>query len=367
MPIQLRKLFDIKSGDYHALHELAPGSVPLVSCGDINHGFIGRFDIPPEKRYANVITVAYNGFYTLTAKYRPYEFGAKDDVGILRPRQKTDELSLVYVVAMINALRWRYSYGRKCFKGKLGELLIDVPVHTNGATVRIDNEGIREATSVAELDLRPPHGRSTAGAPTRTDNEGIREASSVAELDLLLPQRPVGAPNRTDWVTKRVDEIFHLVRGDFHSLGALGRGPWPTVSRTTNDNGVAGYYEQPEGSNVYPPGTITVSTVGGDAFVQSREFIVTDNVIVLQPRAEMPLETVVLIAAMINQQKWRYGYGRQCYQQKLSGMTVKVPWREGGLDHDAAKTLVRQQPYWDYFRQTVRTEQRDSRLPVAAV
>ncbi len=367
MPIQLRKLFDIKSGDYHALHELAPGSVPLVSCGDINHGFIDRFDIPQERRYSNVITVAYNGA-TLTAKYRPYEFGAKDDIGILLPRQEAEELSLVYVVALINALRWRYSYGRKCFKGKLGDLLIDVPVHTNGAAVRIDNERIREAISVAELDLRPPHGRSAARGPTRTDNdEGTREASSVAELDLRLPHRRVGAPKRTDWVTKRVDEIFHLVRGDFHSLGALGRGPWPTVSRTTNDNGVAGYYEQPEGSNVYPPGTITVSTVGGDAFVQSREFIVTDNVIVLRPRAEMPLETVVLIAAMINQQKWRYGYGRQCYQQKLSGMTVEVPWRTGGLDHDAAKTLVRQQPYWDYFRQMVGKSNETSRLPVAAV
>ena len=337
MPIQLRKLFDIKSGDYHALHELAPGSVPLVSCGDINHGFIDRFDIPQETRYSNVITVAYNGA-TLTAKYRPYEFGAKDDVGILLPRQKTEELSLVYVVALINSLRWRYSYGRKCFKGKLGDLLIDVPVHTNGAAVRIDNNGIREAISISELDLRPPHRRHTAGAPTRTN-----------------------------WVTKRLDEIFHLVRGDFHSLGALGRGPWPTVSRTTNDNGVAGYYEQPEGSKLYPPGTITVSTVGGDAFVQSRKFIVTDNVVVLQPRAEMPLETVVLIAAMVNQQKWRYGYGRQCYQQKLSGMTVKVPWRTGGLDHDAAKRLVRQQPYWDYFRQMVGKSNKTSRLPVAAV
>ena len=80
MRTKLRRLFDIKSGDYHALWELAPGSIPLVSCGDINHGFIGRFDIPPEKRYANAITVAYNGHYTLTAKYRPYEWGLYTDL-----------------------------------------------------------------------------------------------------------------------------------------------------------------------------------------------------------------------------------------------------------------------------------------------
>ena len=166
---------------------------------------------------------------------------------------------------------------------------------------------------------------------------------------------PCGPQPPATWVRKRLDEIFRLIRGDFHSLGALGPGPWTTVSRTTNDNGVAGYYERPDESNVYPPGTITVSTVGGDAFVQPHEFIVTDNVIVLQPCGEMPLETVVLITASINQQKWRYSYGRQCYQQKLSALTVEVPWRDGDLDHGSARRIVRQQPYWDYFRQTVTT------------
>ena len=323
--IELRELFDIQSGDYHALRELAPGVVPLVSCGDINHGFVGHFDIPPEKRYADAVTVAYNG-QPLTAKYRPYEFGAKDDIGILRPRHKTNRLSLIYVAAVLNALRWRYSYGRKCFKGKLRDLVVDLPVRFRGRSPIIDAARIEDAMAVSSLDLRPPQ-----------------------QQCVPIPVEPIA------WVKKRLNEIFHLIRGDFHSLGALGPGTWPTVSRTTNDNGVAGYYERPDGSNVYPPGTLTVSTVGGDAFIQPRKFIVTDNVIVLQPRGEMPLETLVLIAAMINQQKWRYGYGRQCYQQKLSAMTVEVPWGTSGLDHEAARATVRQQPYWDYFRQMVTT------------
>ena len=323
MRIELRRLFEIKSGDYHALHELAPGTVPLVSCGDINHGFVGLFDVPLSQRYADAITVAYNGL-PLTSKYRPYEFAAKDDIGILLPRQKTDALSLVYVAALLNALCWRYSYGRKCFKEKLRDLVIDVPIRTNGRLVCIDDDQIQEFLAVSHLDMRPPRKR---GAP-----------ASI---------------KRTRWVRRRLDEIFHLTRGDFHSLGVLGSGSWATVSRTTNDNGVAGYYERPDGSNVYPPGIITVSSVGGDAFVQPREFIATDNVIVLRPIRDMPLEMVVLIAAMVNQQKWRYSYGRQCYQQKLSAMTVVVPWEADGLDHDAARSIVRQQAYWEYFRRVI--------------
>ena len=130
MRIELGELFEIKSGDYHAVKELAPGNVPLVSCGEVNHGLVGHFDIPPEKRYADLVTVAYNG-QPLTAAYRPYEFGAKDDIGILRPHRSVTPVSLVYVAAVLNALRWRYSYGRKCFKGKLSKLVIDVPTRSD--------------------------------------------------------------------------------------------------------------------------------------------------------------------------------------------------------------------------------------------
>ena len=99
---------------YHATSELDYGDTPLVSCGNINHGFIGYYDIAPEKRYSDAITVAYNG-QPLTAKFRPYKFGAKDDIGVLTPHMPVGQLALVYVAAMLNSMRWRFPYGRKCF------------------------------------------------------------------------------------------------------------------------------------------------------------------------------------------------------------------------------------------------------------
>ena len=326
MLVELRRLFNITSGDYHALKELAPGSVPLVSCGDINHGFIGHFDIPASKRYSNVITVAYNG-QPVTAKFRPYEFGAKDDIGILEPRRPTSTLALIYVAAALNAQRWRYSYGRKCFKTKLSEFTVDIPVIAVGRSYRINEERIGGILGDISLDLRPPH------SPTRPSNELS------------------GFPGT--WVKKRLLDLFELRRGDFHSLDALGSGDHATVSRTTNDNGVVGYFERPDESNIYSPGTITVSTVGGDAFLQVRPFIVTDNVVVLRPRKAMPLETACILVAMINQQKWRYGYGRQCYQEKLSAMMINVPWCGDDLDHCLAKSLVTTQPFWGLLRRTI--------------
>ena len=320
MRVRMEELFRIKSGDIHALHELGVGNIPLVSCGDLNHGYKGRFDIPPELRYSEVITVAYNG-KPLTAKFRPYEFGAKDDIGILFPRRPIGDLAQVYVAAALNRMRWRFSYGRKCFKTKLNLLEIDVPVIRDKDGVRMDEAQIAETVGEQELDVRPK---------------------------LKKPAQP--AMPFSQWTTRRLSEMFDLQRGDFHSLGSLSQGNWPTVSRTENDNGVVGYYERPDGSNVYPPGRITVSTVSGDAFVQVEHFIVTDNVIVCVPLFDMRTTTAYFLAAMINQQKWRYSYGRQCYKEKLSTLSIQVPWVDERIDEDVIESVVKNQPYWPFVK-----------------
>ena len=322
MRVRMEQIFEIKSGDYHAVAELDDGDIPLVSCGDVNHGFIGRFDIPAEYRYSNTITVAYNG-KPLTAKFRPYEFGAKDDVGILLPREPLSDVALLYVAAVLNSMRWRFSYGKKCFKNKLRQLEIEVPPVQRNGKVQIDEDYLNEAVHIQTLDMRPT------------------PAKEVQQEDVMPTVR---------WEARRLSDLFDLQRGDFHSLSDLGAGPFATVSRTERDNGVVGYFEQPEGSTKYGPGLITVSTVSGDAFVQAEEFIVTDNVIVCVPSNDMRITTAYFIAAMINHQKWRYSYGRQCYKDKLSALDIQVPWRNGNIDEAAIEEIVKRQPYWPYVK-----------------
>ncbi len=313
-------LFHVRSGDFHATSkELGPGSIPLVSCGDIDHGLVGHFDIPTEKQYQGAITVAYNG-QPLAAKFRPYVFGAKDDIGVLVPRSPVNERTLVYVAAMLNAKRWRYSYGRKCFKNKLEAVEIDVPVSwSRQDTWYLDLDCINRLLDTVPLDVRPEP-----------------ESSSKCALP------------RVEWMDRRLDEVFDLVRGDFHSIKGLAAGRLATVSRTEADNGVVGYFEQPDRSTVYSPGTITVSTVSGDAFVQVESFIATDNVVMCIPKERMRPTSSYFVAAMINEQKWRYGYGRQPYVGKLSGLTIRLPWRDGKLDEATMESVVSQQPYWNF-------------------
>ncbi len=314
--VMIGALFRVQSGDIHAADkELAPGDIPLVSCGDVNHGLVGYFQIPKEQQHENALTVAYNGS-PLTVKYRPYRFGAKDDIGILEPIKPMSPRILLYVAALLNAKRWRYSYGRKCFRRKLESVEIEMPV---------DIGDIEKLLAHISLDKRP----------------------------CIVKKMPTRLVRESEWVKRRLDELFVLTRGDFHSLKDLANGQVATVSRTEADNGVVGYFEQSDGGTLHPPGLITVSTVSGDAFVQMEQFQATDNVVVCIPRQPIRHTSSYFVAAMIKGQKWRYSYGRQLYIGKLSALTIQIPWHNEALDEVAIEHIVKSQPYWKFIEMSL--------------
>lgn len=126
----LTDLFEVNTGDFHSINDLDGGNVPLISCSDGDNGIRGFYDIPEYKTYINKITIAYDG-QPLTAKYHPYKFAAYDNVGVLIPKNDLPIETIIYIVSYLNKLRWRYSYGRKCYKDKVLKIEIKVPSSDN--------------------------------------------------------------------------------------------------------------------------------------------------------------------------------------------------------------------------------------------
>ncbi len=314
--VKLGDMFNIKSGDYHAVKELDSGDIPLISCGDTNNGLVGFFDIPEENIYEDKITVAYNGTPLLT-KYHPYRFGAKDDVGVLIPKQPMATETSLYIAALIRNKMWRFSFGRKCFRSKLGTVEIDIPGDDKDGTLKIDENAIRNVWSKEIKGFIP-------------EKKEIKDGIAVKK-----------------WGEFNITSIFSTSRGDFHSLQKLDEGDLPTVSRVSTDNGIAGYYAKPDDAKIYPSGMITVSTVSADAFVQLHPFIATDNVILCVPKIPLAEHTLFFIASMINYQKWRYSYGRQCYKRKFEQINIYLPIKdEDIIDEGAILDLMENTPYW---------------------
>lgn len=126
--VSVSELFQeqIETGTYHVSGELDDGTVPLVSCSAENNGFEGKFDVPTENAANNAITIASDG-QPLAAFYHYYPFVAKDNVIVGIPKRNYRFTTLLFVVAQLNSLRWRFSYGRKCYLNKIHKIKIFLP------------------------------------------------------------------------------------------------------------------------------------------------------------------------------------------------------------------------------------------------
>lgn len=129
----LREIFeDVEKGYFHASNKLDEGDIALIGCGFLNQGLEGYFDLPEDKIYENAITITGDGSYPLTAFYHTYSFGAKDNVTVCIPKPDMPFSVLFYILFIINNERWRFSYGRKCYSGKLEKLKFSLPIDNNG-------------------------------------------------------------------------------------------------------------------------------------------------------------------------------------------------------------------------------------------
>jgi len=135
-PVSLGSIYDLVRGAYHNASDLEPGEVPLVSCGEIDNGIIGYYSVP--KIHEHKLTIALNG-RPLTARYHPYTFAAKDDVAVCIPRAPLELTTEMFIQAMLNQERWRFSYYRKCYIEKLNLVKLPLPVKNGG----IDEDAIR--------------------------------------------------------------------------------------------------------------------------------------------------------------------------------------------------------------------------------
>ena len=140
----LGSIFRIIPGHYHNVGNLPTGTVPVISCGDLENGVCGYFDVQ-EHVYNHKLTIAFNGA-TLSAKYHPYMFAAKDDVAVCSPREPLKLTTLLFIQVMLGRERWRFSYYRKCFKSKLERVAVTLPMKRGGIIDEAAIEEIIQAT-----------------------------------------------------------------------------------------------------------------------------------------------------------------------------------------------------------------------------
>ncbi|MFW6246668.1 MAG: HsdM family class I SAM-dependent methyltransferase [bacterium] len=130
----ITELFEtpIKTGFYHKSGELDEGDIPLVSCVSVDCGFEGTFNIENQEHILkNSITIASDG-QPLTTFFHYYPFTTKDNVLICKPKIPYKFTTMLFFTTQLSSLKWRFSYGRKCYTNKAQALKIFLPVNKDG-------------------------------------------------------------------------------------------------------------------------------------------------------------------------------------------------------------------------------------------
>jgi len=125
-------------------------------------------------------------------------------------------------------------------------------------------------------------------------------------------------------------------------LKEYGIGEYPYVTTQATNNGVAGFYDYfTENGNV-----LTIdSAVLGYCSYQSKNFSASDHVEKLIPKFKMNKYIALFLTTIINQEQFKYNYGRKAAQMRLEKISIKLPAKNNNPDWVFMERYIKSLPY----------------------
>jgi hypothetical protein len=113
--INITTLFDIDKGHFHAIDRLEIGTFPTISRISTDNGIVGFYKKPKKSKLLpsktlTISTVTGDAFLQINP------FIATDNVLVCMPKKDYQITTLIYIQALLNKIKWRYSYGRQPYK-----------------------------------------------------------------------------------------------------------------------------------------------------------------------------------------------------------------------------------------------------------
>ena len=174
--------------------------------------------------------------------------------------------------------------------------------------------------------------RRLASFYTRYAPEIVQQRSAVEAGDVdVTPYRDIVSPQRLRNAKAiksgpgTIGHYFDILYGmkELHSREGYGPGPSLIISPTEQYNGCYGWLEFPK---LLEPPFVTVAQTGniGEAFVHFEPCAVNDDCLVLLPKegADISDAQMVLAAASIRTEKWRFTYGRKLTPSRIASFSL---------------------------------------------
>ena len=310
---KLENIFNIVYGNQLDLNKLDLDSkgVNFVSRSRGNLGVTAKVKkiankVPFEK---GSITVSLGGTYLLSSFVQQEDFYTGQNIKVLTPKSDLTDKEKQYYCYVIEHNRFRYtSHGREANK-TLDELLVPTIC------------SMPEWVKCLEVDI--------------PDIDCAEAGLENSHLDTH------------NWKYFLYEDIFEIekleVSGvtDFEEVNL--------ISASTKNNGVS---DRVESENYFPANLITVSSNGavGDAFYQSEKFSVTGDVHVLKLKFNLNPFIALFLTTIIEQEKFRFNYGRKWGERKMLKHKIKLPSKEINISQNKYTYI----PDWQFMENYIK-------------
>ena len=333
------EVFIIRKGYYNKKpeHLSGAGNVPFVGATQNNNGITDLFTLEEisifdragsmnpdniDKKIfkGNCITVSNNGSVGY-AFYQREDFTCSHDVNPLYLiNGKLSPNIAMFLITIIEADQYRWSYGRKWRPIRMPSSKILLPVDSLG------NPDFEYMENYVKLLWK----------------EDVSEKPIKEGVPIL---------NTSNWKRFKYNYIFDIKKGKRLTKAEMNVGGTPYIGAIENNNGVRQYID------IVPPhrgNAITVNYNGsvGKAFYQSEPFWASDDVNILYPNTKncpefnMNAYVSLFLIPLIEKETYRFNYGRKWKVERMEQSDILLPVKlDGSPDFNFMENYIKSMPF----------------------
>lgn len=309
--VPLNTIFDIQYGNQFDLYKLdsnEESKINFVSRSRQNLGVVAKVsrldNIEPFP--AGLITVTLGGSYLLSSFIQEQPFYTAQNIKVLTPKYKMSYKEKLFYCKAIEINRFRYtSHGREANK-TLDFLMVPSKVPSSFININIDE--------ILKVD----------------ENAVLKEKINLDSDSFKLF-------NLSDLFKIKGTETTSVLE-----LEQYGKGKYPYVTTQATNNGIEGFYDYyTEDGKVI---TFDSAVIGYCAY-QPLPFSASDHVEKLIPKFKMNKYIALFLVTVLNQEQYRYNYGRKCSQIRIRKIKIKLPFKNGKPDFRVMEDYIKSLPY----------------------
>lgn len=295
------------------------GDIAYISSTKRNNG-VDNYISPPDYMtiYENAMTISNSGSVGYCF-YHPYNFVCSDHCTVVKIKDDSILLNnyiALFLKPIIESMRNKYNFAREISDARLSRERIKLPTNE-----RNEPDWQFMEKYIKELSTRIVFNKKT---PKKFSNKTI-----LSKLDI------------SNWKTFELVKIFPEPKRGMRLIEIdRQKGEMPFYSASDFNNGLTDKISNP----LFTEKNALIYMIFGKCYYVEGEFTASDEIAIFK-HEKLNLYTGLFLSTIINQNKYKYSFGRKAFYNKYSKDFIKLPAKNNEPDWEFMENYIKSLPY----------------------